>query len=220
MPDVFDRERLKKAGIRTDHLLFYPGIKEQIYLSAGGGRTDLPRRMGIDEGRVIVILRPPGCTGHYRQPASDRVMEAILRHLGLEREKVAVILLPRSSCQKDSVADLLERQSIPYSVPERAVDGIELILNSDLVLSGGGTMSREAAVLGIPAYSFFQGPLGAVDEYLNREKRLTLIRSDSDVESLPVVKRPPDCRVLGKSSHIVGFICDELEKTITSSDTR
>jgi uncharacterized protein len=57
-------------------------------------------------------------------------------------------------------------------VPEQAVDAQSLIALSDLVVSAGGTMNREAAALGVPVYTTYGGRLGAVDEMLIRERRL------------------------------------------------
>ena len=48
-------------------------------------------------------------------------------------------------------------------IPTQALDGLNLVWFSDLVVSGGGTMNREAAALGVPVYSIFSGTLGAVD---------------------------------------------------------
>ena len=75
-------------------------------------------------------------------------------------------------------------------LPEHAVDGLNLVWHSDLVVSGGGTMNREAAALGVPVYSIFRGKLGAVDRHLAREGRLVLIESREDVRSrIRLVKR-------------------------------
>jgi uncharacterized protein len=49
------------------------------------------------------------------------------------------------------------------------------------VVSGGGTMNREAAALGIPVYSIFRGKIGAVDRQLAKEGRLVLIEKLSDI---------------------------------------
>lgn len=67
-------------------------------------------------------------------------------------------------------------------IPERALDGLNLLWFSDLAVSGGGTMNREAAALGVPAYSVFRGKAGAVDQYLVREGRLILIETLADVK--------------------------------------
>jgi hypothetical protein len=73
--------------------------------------------------------------------------------------------------------------------PERAVDGINLIWFSDFVVSGGGTMNREAAALRVPVYSIFRGKIGAVDRHLQQDGRLILIESVEDIRKRIVLKR-------------------------------
>ena len=58
------------------------------------------------------------------------------------------------------------------TVPDGAVDGQSLVAGADLVVSAGGTMNREAVVLGTPVYTTFAGRLGGVDERLIAEGRL------------------------------------------------
>jgi predicted glycosyltransferase len=71
-------------------------------------------------------------------------------------------------------------------VPERAVDAQSLIAFSDVVVSAGGTMNREAVALGVPVYTTFGGRLGGVDEALMREGKLTPL---TDPSALPLEKR-------------------------------
>ena len=73
--------------------------------------------------------------------------------------------------------------------PEHVVDGLNLIWFADLVISGGGTMNREAAVLGVPVYSIFRGRIGVVDKYLAEKGRPTLLESSEDVHTKMVLKR-------------------------------
>jgi uncharacterized protein len=71
-------------------------------------------------------------------------------------------------------------------VPGRAVDAQSLIALSDLVVSAGGTMNREAAALGVPVYTTYGGRLGGVDEALIRQGRL---RPLTDPRALDLHKR-------------------------------
>jgi predicted glycosyltransferase len=78
-------------------------------------------------------------------------------------------------------------------IPEEPLNGLDLIWFSDLVISGGGTMNREAAALGVPVYSTFRGKIGAVDKYLSENGRLVLIENVHEVRtkiSLTRWKRP------------------------------
>jgi predicted glycosyltransferase len=52
---------------------------------------------------------------------------------------------------------------------------------SDLVISGGGTMNREAAALGVPVYSIFRGAIGAVDKHLAENGRLVLLENENEI---------------------------------------
>ena len=68
-------------------------------------------------------------------------------------------------------------------IPEQVVDGLNLIWHSDFVISGGGTMNREAAALGVPVYSIFRSKIGAVDQYLSSMGRLVLLESAEDLRT-------------------------------------
>ena len=60
---------------------------------------------------------------------------------------------------------------------------MNIIWNSDLVVSGGGTMNREAAAMGVPVYSIFRGPTGAVDRFLSSQGRLVMLENVEQVQT-------------------------------------
>ena len=66
---------------------------------------------------------------------------------------------------------------------------MNLIWFSDLMISGGGTMNREAAALGVPVYSVFRGKIGAVDKYLAQNGRLTLLENINEVRTKIVLEQ-------------------------------
>ena len=74
-------------------------------------------------------------------------------------------------------------------IPREALDGANLIAATDLVISAGGTMNREAAVLGVPVASVYAGKWAAVDEQLVKEGRLMRIASREDLESIELRKK-------------------------------
>ncbi len=92
------------------------------------------------------------------------------------------------------------------------VEGLNLLWHSDLVVSGGGTMNREAAALGVPVYSIFRGPIGAVDRHLAAEGRLVLLESIGDVEKKILLRpRVKDGRGEFKPRRALGEIVDHIE---------
>ena len=101
----------------------------------------------------------------------------------------AVILLPRTARQGEELRSVLSRRGYRNIViPDKVYNGPNLIWHSDLVISGGGTMNREAAALRVPVYSIYQGPIGAVDRHLIATGRLVHVRSMEEVRRIPLVK--------------------------------
>jgi predicted glycosyltransferase len=85
-------------------------------------------------------------------------------------------------------------------IPSQVVDGLNLIWYSDFVVSGGGTMNREAAALGVPVYSIFRGKIGAVDRYLANNNRLVLLESIDDVRKKIEIRK----RIKGPQQNSAG----------------
>jgi len=179
VPDAIPPERLAKYGARPPKLLQYPGLKEEYYLA-----DFEPNRAvldGLDQRRVLVVLRPPPDVSLYHRhsnPLFPQTVDFLGRH-----GDVQAVVLPRTEEQREFVRGL----DLPSLViPERAVDAQSLIALSDLVVSAGGTMNREAAALGIPVYTTYGGRLGGVDEELIREGRLKPL---TDPRALDLRKR-------------------------------
>jgi hypothetical protein len=184
VPEAIPPERLERYGVHPPKLRRYEGLKEEYYLAdfEPDRRTLEPLR--LDPERVIVAVRtPPDVSLYHRK--SNRLFPQVLNHLG-HQEEVQAVVLPRTEEQRDFVRGL----SLPsIVVPEEAVDAQSLIAASDLVVSAGGTMNREAAALGVPVYTTYGGRLGGVDEMLIREGRL---RPLTDPRALELAKRDGD----------------------------
>jgi predicted glycosyltransferase len=216
VPQVIPDEALQSFSVP---LLKYPGIKEDVYAHRFRPDPALARELGLDAGKVVVTIRPPATEAHYHVPESDKVFTAVLDFLG-EHPEVQIILVPRNDRQARAVRALKPRlfASGQAVIPERVVDGLNLIWYSDLVISGGGTMNREAAALGVPVYSTFRGKIGAVDRYLAAQGRLTLIESPAQVRTKIALRcrpRPhsPGLCNQGALEAIVAHIVKLVEQT-------
>ena len=96
-------------------------------------------------------------------------------------------------------------------IPGRVVNGLNLIWHSDFVISGGGTMNREAAALGVPVYSVFRGRIGAVDQHLASRGRLVLLKSVEDVQTKIIIARRNRPQSPGvRADAILHYIVDQI----------
>jgi len=181
VPESIPEERLARFGVRPPKLLRYPGLKEEYYLADFEPDPAVVERLGVDQGHVLAVLRPPPDVSLYHRH-SNPLFPQTLDYLG-KLEDVRSVVLPRTEEQREFVRDL----DLPsVIVPDRAVDAQSLIALADVVVSAGGTMNREAAALGIPVYTTYGGRLGGVDEQLIREGRLKPL---TDPRALELRKR-------------------------------
>jgi uncharacterized protein len=183
VPEAIPPERLRPYGVKPPKLLQYPGLKEEYYLSDFEPDRSLLDGFGVDPARVLVVLRPPPDVSLYHRH-SNPLFPMTLDHLG-RLENVHAFVLPRTEEQREFV----RRLELPSVIlPASAVDAQSLIALSDLVVSAGGTMNREAAALGVPVYTTYGGRLGGVDEELIRAGRLKPL---TDPRALDLAKRDP-----------------------------
>jgi predicted glycosyltransferase len=191
-PDSVPLERLRRFGVTPDKHFPYPGLKEEYYLYDFEPDPEALRRLDVDEERVVVIVRPPPDVSLYHRK-SNPLFPKVLDRLGRD-EGVQAVVLPRTQAQRQFINGL---QLPSVIVPPGAVEAQSLIALTDLVLSAGGTMNREAAALGTPVYTTYGGRLGGVDEALIRSGRLrpltdprALVLEKRGTEATPVRRDP------------------------------
>jgi hypothetical protein len=175
VPRAIPELALARYGARPPKLVRYRGLKEEYYLADHVVDTAaVAAELGLDPAAVIAVLRPPPEVTLYHRGASGDVFAATLERL-LGEEGVQTVVLPRTDAQREAL------RGRPAIVPERPVDGPSLVALADLVVSAGGTMNREAAALGVPAYSPFAARLGAVDRGLIADGRLRRLEDPGEV---------------------------------------
>jgi len=187
VPESFPAEQLHRYGARPANLRRYDGIKEDVYLAAFEPDPSFGTQLcqlGISPDDVLVLMRPPADDALYhrfRNDLFDEAVAALRSYLN-----VRIVLLPRNESQRVAYGAIAGKNLI---VPLAPLDGANLIAASDLVISAGGTINREAAALGVPAASIYAGQWAAVDEQLVHEGRLHRISGVSDIEDLPLRKK-------------------------------
>jgi uncharacterized protein len=181
VPDAISAEA---SGCHLERLRQYRGIKEDVYAPDFKPDESLLDELGLRGAKLVVAVRPPASEAHYHNPEAEALLTELMVRV-CQVEGARAVLLPRNRVQEE---DLRERHPEWFAegrtiVPKQAVDGMNLLWFSDLVVSGGGTMNREAAALGVPVYSIFRGRTGAVDRKLEAEGRLVMIRNTQEVRT-------------------------------------
>ena len=187
VPASFPAERLQRYGARVSKVRRYHGTKEDVYLAGFQPDQSFAKQLcelGVRPDNVLVLMRPPAHDALYHRFQNELFDEALA--MLLEKGNVQVVLLPRNETQRAAYS---ARASERLILPARPLDGANLIAASDLVISAGGTINREAAALGVPVASIYAGRWAAVDEELVNEGRLQRIASSEDLRRLRVERK-------------------------------
>jgi predicted glycosyltransferase len=187
VPRAFPAAELRHYGASMRKVKRYDGTKEDAYLAnftLDPAFAEALRKLGVAGEDVLVVARPPAREALYHR-FENELFDDLLGRLS-QQENAKIILLPRTSTQR---TEYEARGWANVIMPREALDGANLIAASDLVVSAGGTMNREAAALGIPAASVYAGKWAAIDEALVAEGRLQRISSPSEINSLAITKK-------------------------------
>lgn len=171
VPACFPEAALGRFGARPAKVIRYEGYKEQLYLAGFEADPVVIDELRLDPARVIAVFRPPP-EGALYHPMVNTRFDDVLR-AALAREDLQTVVLPRTREQRTRLA----RAADGATVPVRAIDATSLLALADVTIGGGGTMTRESAILGTPTYTVFAGKLAAVDAALIAAGRLHDLRA-------------------------------------------
>jgi predicted glycosyltransferase len=209
-PSVIDEEVFVRKGFSPERLIAFAGLKEDISFSGLDLDSVPPHELGVAGGLVRVLFRPPAAESHYYVSRSGALARELLGHLAAD-DRVVVVFSPRYGWQSDQLEDF-NWANPPVDLTE-AVPFVPLLKSVDLLVSSGGTMLREAAWFGVPAYSIFQSELGSVDRYLQSIGRVELISSPEQFGRLRIERleqRQPPMTVAGVPEQVVQSVLERL----------
>jgi len=187
VPAVLPQGVIRRQGARAAKVRRYQGFKEELYLGDFEPDRSVLAQVGLDpepEQAVVVLRTPPGRAIYHR--FENHLFVDVLKTLGTQ-PGVRAVVLTRVPEQRRAIAAL----GLPNCLmPDHAVDARSLMYAADLVIGAGGTMTREAALLGVPTYSVFAGRSPAVDRQLRSQGRLRRLTRADQVAA--VTKRATD----------------------------
>ncbi len=211
VPESFPDAYLVKFGAQRKNIYKYAGFKEQVYLSdfvpEQGFENSLRCICGLAENwcidnEILVTVRTPASIAAYHH-FKNSIYIALLDMLN-NKNDITTIVLPRTYEQEKHIKSNFKR----LKVPQKVLSGTNLVYYSDVVISAGGTMNREAAVLGTPVFTIFGGDLPAVDKKLIEMGRLVSISNESDLKIIRFEKKTKTELLPNKG------LCTEIVKEI------
>lgn len=207
VPEFLDPGKVSRHWARPEKVSCYPGIKEGIYLWYYRPPTATSGTFSRRNGPRTIFVRPEPLTAQYYK-AGLNFMDDMLIELA---EGFNVVVLPRSGVQESYYR---QPKFAGINVLERPMGLPEIMETCDLFMGAGGTMTREAAVLGVPTVSIYQDELLDVDRYLiARGAMIHVRRPDAGALTRFLAergRRNPDPELLAKGKKAFDLVMDTI----------
>jgi predicted glycosyltransferase len=142
------------------------------------------------------------------------LLNRLTRELGIQ-----VVVCARTEAQELELRQRYGLSPEKFKVSVQAVDGLSLMWFSDAVFSGGGTMVREAALLGLNVHSFFGGRIAAADEYLVSQGRLRLLREPGEIDALALPTMRTNRPAIPNGRSMAPFITQEILRFVRETSS-
>ena len=177
---------VRRQGATPGKVIRHPGLKEELYLADFEPAAGVLAACGVPAGAGLLAVARTAPAGAAYHRGENPLFPAALRALA-SRGDATIVVLARLPEQRTAV----EALRLPgVHLPASAVDTRSLLLEADLFLGAGGTMTREAALLGVPTYSMFAGRPPAVDLALEARGLLTRLGSVEQLMSADPATSP------------------------------
>ena len=122
-----------------------------------------PPEIKVKPGRPTILVRLEESYAPYMIGTDESWTSKVLQRLSNEFKNCNLIALCR---YQDQLEIVKKRFGDTFLVPEKVVDGAGLIRQSDVFIGMGGTMTTEAALIGVPTVSAYQGSGLYTERYL------------------------------------------------------
>ena len=165
-PWVIPTYAWSRYGIRPRDVIRYRALDPVVWINAKSNPKVLDE-LDIDLAKPIVVIRTSEEFAAYLSDSSAAriatTMDIIANILDLNNGELQLVVLPRYDEQGQK---LTKRFGTRIKVPQHVIDGVSLLRASSVFIGGGGTMSAEAALLGVPVISHYPGDQTFVEKFL------------------------------------------------------
>lgn len=201
VPKALNRVALIKQGANEAQIKTFNGLCEVAQVKRF--KPSKSDELGLDD---YILIRPePYFASYFRgRSITQRIIDLVKRG-----ETVAVI--PRG------------RERFKNAVMLKNVDSLNLIYHAKAFLGGGGTMNREAALLGTPTISYYPQELLGVDKFLIKKGLMQHILNPKEISRVLPGLAGKKAELRRKAKSLVKSLENPfniIEKEISNSSAR
>ena len=213
-PWVIPKESWTHYGIGRDDVVWYKAIDPVMWLKhLNLNYIDEKLRNEISERKHTVTIRVEEVQASYIMSDKPTVLEEAIAKLSQRLKDSLIVVLPRYGWQMRYLKRRFKGLRNVYVVA-KPIDGPALMKLSTIFVGSGGTMTWEAALLGVPSISCYPKELMDVERFLIDFGLVIRARSEELVDLVESLMSRIDevkARQVELSAKLWGVMEDPLE---------
>ena len=160
-PSSIDKTLYLNLGANESALYPYNGVDEIEWIKDYQPKPEVLKQLQLEPHHKIIVFRPEESSASYYKAQGGMYKQILTALLDLD-PNIRIVFFPRYSAQQDHVKQLGKHKII---IPPVSLDTLSLFYYAKVTITGGGTMSRESALMGTPSITYFPRKL-EVNTYL------------------------------------------------------
>jgi len=223
-PKMIPKRAWTKYGISAGKIIQYNALDPWAWLKDFSPDRNVLIGLGLSDSKPILTFRPEEEFAAYLiKRTKDRtsiipVIEEILK----ENLDVQIVAIPRYNEQVEYLRNHFKDRIL---VCHNSIDGPSLLHYTSVFVGGGGTMTSEAALLGVPTFSCYPGEPFIILKYLIEKGLVNLERNPKamaekilstldNIEYERSIQSEKAKRLVETFEDPIQVITSEIEKTI------
>ncbi|MCY4492134.1 MAG: DUF354 domain-containing protein [Thaumarchaeota archaeon] len=178
IPWIMKKDKFSRYGISEKDILKYKAIDAALI-----SKRKFSKKIMLKKGPKTIILRMAEDQASYNKFANDDIIP-IISNIQQHLPEFRIIILARYTQQ---IKFLKKQFDKSIKIFQKTPDGKDILRYADVFIGSGGTMTAEAAFLGIPTISYSRRKDYEVDAFL--EKKKIIIREHDPVKITQLVKK-------------------------------
>ncbi|MBQ6443679.1 MAG: DUF354 domain-containing protein [Methanosphaera sp.] len=212
IPEIFDVWNTVKFGMNPNNIIRYNGTCEVTHLEDFKYNENIldDLKLKLKNDKIILMRPEPSLASYLDADCTKSVLTPIVDEL---KDLADILIIPRFKTQGEIFKDIENVHII-----KTPVDTFSLMKKADLVIGAGGTMNREAALLGTPVISCYPGAQLSVDTYYIEKGLMNRSTTLEDIISMSkdLLLKPKEKHEL-KTDNLIDLIVSEIYKSYEDS---
>jgi len=179
-PKVIPKRAWMRFGIEAKKIIQYNALDPWAWLKDFQPNQNVLTQLGLDKSRRIMTFRTEETFAAYLlgKAARTPIIIPIIKKLVERFSDSQAVVVPRYEAQAGALKRILGRRVV---VCESVIDAASLLSFTSVFVGAGGTMTTEAALLGVPTISCYPAKPPLVHKHLIEQG---LIVQETDLKRL------------------------------------